>query len=88
MQLVRVEGLPDDPLAAAARFHAEVVPTLPGAGDVLLVFPPPNIPIAAGVRRRSGRWAARSRRAGSTRLPAITKRGSPLRALIWRRLKA
>lgn len=44
MQLVRVEGLPDDPLAAAARFHAEVVPTLPGAGDVLLVFPPAEHP--------------------------------------------
>lgn len=44
MQLVRIEGLPDDPLSAAARFHADVVPTLPVDGDVLLVFPPADHP--------------------------------------------
>ena len=30
--------MPDDPLAAAARFHAELVPALPAEGDVLLVY--------------------------------------------------
>lgn len=44
MQLVRIAGLPDDPLAAAARFHAEVVPMLPAEGHVLLVFPPADHP--------------------------------------------
>ena len=43
--LLRVPHLPDDPLAAAARFHADVVPqvlaALHGGADLLtLVFPP------------------------------------------------
>ena len=41
MQRVRIEGLPEDPLAAAAQFHAAILPTLNEmAGDLLLVFPP------------------------------------------------
>ena len=41
MRCVAVEGLPADPLAAAARFHAEFVPGLAAAAqDLLLVFPP------------------------------------------------
>ncbi len=44
MQPVRIAGLPDDPLAAAARFHAELVPALPTEGDVLLVFAPAEHP--------------------------------------------
>jgi len=41
MRRVAVEGLPSDPLEAAARFHGDVAPALAGAGeDLLLVFPP------------------------------------------------
>ena len=41
MRRVAVEGLPADPLAAAARFHTDVAPALADAGDdLLLVFPP------------------------------------------------
>lgn len=41
MRCVAVEGLPSDPLAAAARFHAEITPGLANAAeDLLLVFPP------------------------------------------------
>lgn len=41
MRRIAVEGLPADPLAAAARFHGNVAPALAGAGDdLLLVFPP------------------------------------------------
>lgn len=41
MAVVRVEGLPDDPLGAAAHFHAQIVPALAGlAGSAVLVFPP------------------------------------------------
>lgn len=42
MALFRVGPLPDDPLAAAARFHAEVLPEIlatPGE-SLLIVFPP------------------------------------------------
>lgn len=40
MQLVRIKGLPDDPLAASARFHAQDLPALvPVSSDLLLVFP-------------------------------------------------
>ena len=34
-----VSGLPDDPIAAAAAFYAAIVPSLPDAGDLVLVFP-------------------------------------------------
>lgn len=37
MRRAAVEGLPADPLDAAARFHAEVAPVLAGAADDLLV---------------------------------------------------
>lgn len=41
MALVRIDGLPDDPLAAAAHFHGAIVPQLAQAGgDLLLAFPP------------------------------------------------
>ena len=40
MKLVRVEGLPEAPLAAAAEFYARIAPDLPQATDLLLVFPP------------------------------------------------
>ncbi|WP_374531788.1 Rossmann fold domain-containing protein [Novosphingobium sp.] len=40
MRIVRIEGLPDDPLAASARFHAQDLPALPAPSeDLLLVFP-------------------------------------------------
>lgn len=39
--LVRVEGLPEAPLAAAAEFYARVMPGLPEDGESLvLLFPP------------------------------------------------
>ncbi|WP_296679081.1 Rossmann fold domain-containing protein [Novosphingobium sp.] len=34
-----ISGLPDEPIAAAARFYAAIAPTLSGAGDLALVFP-------------------------------------------------
>ena len=40
MELLRITDLPDDPLQAAARFHAEIVATLPRDTDLLLVFLP------------------------------------------------
>ncbi len=41
MQAIRIEGLPEDPLAAAAQFHAEILPGLRAPGDdLLLVFAP------------------------------------------------
>ncbi len=42
MALIRVEGLPADPLDAAARFYAEVAPQVAQSGDavVTLLFPP------------------------------------------------
>lgn len=41
MQVVRIEGLPADPLDAAAAFHADHVPVLRAAGDdLLIVFTP------------------------------------------------
>ena len=40
MNLARITDLPSEPLAAAARFHGEVVPTLPLDADLLLVFAP------------------------------------------------
>lgn len=41
MELVRIEGLPEDPLAAAAAFHADWLPRLLAAArqDLTLVFP-------------------------------------------------
>jgi hypothetical protein len=40
MELVRITGLPDDPLEAAATFHAQHAPALRAAvTDLLLVFP-------------------------------------------------
>ncbi|MFM2300504.1 MAG: hypothetical protein RLZZ84_240 [Pseudomonadota bacterium] len=40
MALIRIEGLPDDPLAAAAHFYGAIVPQLAQAGgDLLLAFP-------------------------------------------------
>lgn len=40
MRIVRIEGLPHDPLAASARFHAQDLPALLTPGeDLLLVFP-------------------------------------------------
>lgn len=40
MDLVRIEGLPGDPLAAAERFHSVSVPELTRkTGDLLLIFP-------------------------------------------------
>ncbi|VWX48604.1 Rossmann fold domain-containing protein [Novosphingobium sp. 9U] len=42
--VLRVGALPDEPLAAAAQFHAEVLPraleTLAGGADLALVFGP------------------------------------------------
>jgi hypothetical protein len=35
-----VGPLPDDPLAAATRFHAEVLPAIPRTAPLTLVFPP------------------------------------------------
>jgi hypothetical protein len=40
MELVRIEGLPEAPLDAAAQFHARWLPALPRDADLLLVFPP------------------------------------------------
>jgi hypothetical protein len=44
MALVRVGSLPEEPLAAAAKFHADVLPRvvemLQQAADVVLVFDP------------------------------------------------
>jgi hypothetical protein len=40
MELVRVEALPDAPLAAAAEFHARWLPALSRDTDLLLVFAP------------------------------------------------
>ncbi|MEN9682619.1 MAG: hypothetical protein RLZZ427_370 [Pseudomonadota bacterium] len=41
MQVVRIDGLPPDPLAAAAHFHAHFAERLAQAdGDLVLVFPP------------------------------------------------
>ena len=44
MQVVRAEGLPGAPLAAAADFHARVLPDLladaGGDAPLLLIFPP------------------------------------------------
>ncbi|GAA4774547.1 Rossmann fold domain-containing protein [Novosphingobium ginsenosidimutans] len=40
MELVRIAGLPDDPLEAAAAFHVEqVAPVRAATTDLLLVFP-------------------------------------------------
>lgn len=40
MDVVRIEGLPDDPLAAAAAFHADHAERLRAAtADLLLAFP-------------------------------------------------
>ncbi len=45
MALVRVGGLPDEPLSAAAYFHAQILPQLAPAGDSLtLVFDPADHP--------------------------------------------
>ena len=53
MDLVRIKGLPDDPLQAAAAFHAEHAAGLRGtASDLLLVFP------AADYTHRGWRLAA------------------------------
>ncbi|MEN9718024.1 MAG: hypothetical protein RIQ99_902 [Pseudomonadota bacterium] len=41
MQVFRIDGLPPDPLAAAAHFHAHYAERLAQAdGDLMLVFPP------------------------------------------------
>ena len=40
MLRIDVPDLGQGALAAAARFHAEVLPGLPADGDLLLVFPP------------------------------------------------
>ena len=42
MALIAVEGLEADPLAAAARFYAEIAPRVAAASDavVTLLFPP------------------------------------------------
>lgn len=44
MALLRVEGLPQGVLEAAAQFHADVLPkvrvALAAGGDLVLVFPP------------------------------------------------
>lgn len=53
MELVRIEGLPEDPLAAAAAFHADHVERLRSAtADLLLAFP------AADHTHRAWRLAA------------------------------
>lgn len=53
MRSVRIEGLPEDPLAAAAWFHAVILPELGAVDtDLLLVFPP------ADHRHRAWRLAA------------------------------
>jgi len=40
MRCFAVEGLPLEPLAASADFHARFLPQAAGDGDLLLVFPP------------------------------------------------
>lgn len=40
MELVRVEGLPEAPLAAAAEFHGKWLAMLPSGVDLVLAFPP------------------------------------------------
>lgn len=40
MDVLRIDDLPPEPLAAAARFHGEVVPALPCDADLLLVLAP------------------------------------------------
>jgi hypothetical protein len=42
MALIRVEGLPASPVAAAAEFYSRVAPLVEGTGDAALVllFPP------------------------------------------------
>lgn len=53
MEVWRIAGLPDDPLAAAALFHTRDLPPLRGVrGDLLLIFPP------ADHRHRGWRLAA------------------------------
>jgi hypothetical protein len=39
MEVVRVDGLPEAPLEAAAEFHARFLPALPRHADLLLAFP-------------------------------------------------
>jgi hypothetical protein len=39
MRVVRVEGLPEAPLEAAAEFHARILPALQHDADLLLAFP-------------------------------------------------
>ena len=40
MQVLRVDGLPEDALAAAADFYARVAPTLKADTPLVLIFPP------------------------------------------------
>jgi hypothetical protein len=52
MRRLDVAGLPDDPLAAATNFYAEIVPKLGGSDSITLVFP------AADHTHRAWRLAA------------------------------
>lgn len=74
MRCVQVDGLPDDPLLAAARFHAAIVPPLrDGGDDVLLIFPP------AGHEHRGWRAAALTalaRALAPRRINAVTGPGA------------
>jgi hypothetical protein len=40
MEVVRIEGLPEAPLDAAAEFHTRILPELPRQTDLLLAFAP------------------------------------------------
>jgi hypothetical protein len=40
MEVVRVEGLPEPPLAAAAEFYARWLPAIPRDADLLIAFLP------------------------------------------------
>lgn len=40
MELLRIEGLPDDPLLAAQAFYTLWLPRTEGTADLTIVFPP------------------------------------------------
>ncbi len=64
MTLLRVGPLPDEPLDAAARFHAEILPRIaPGEAALTLVFTPADHTHRgwrlAAVQSLARRWAPR-----------------------------
>ena len=68
MQVVRVRGLPEAPLAAAADFYARVLPALKADTQVVLVFTPAD-PQHRGWRTEA--VASLARQWAPTRLNAV-----------------